>query len=87
MCRRCGEPDKRGPAHQRRRRRAWLLAEFGDGTSAPCAWCAKPLTRATLQVDRLIPGGSYARANIVPACAGCNVARTYMPTPEGCRYG
>ena len=87
MCRRCGEPDKRGPARARRRRRQWLADTFGDGTLVPCTWCGLTLSIFTLQVDRLVPGGSYARDNVVPSCAGCNLARTRNPIPEGCSYG
>lgn len=67
----------RGSALSRRRRKAWLLAEFGDGTSAPCAFgCGTVLTFATITVDRFpvagVDGGRYVRGNIRPACAPCN---------------
>lgn len=105
MCRRCLESDKRGPAHQRRKRRQWLLDTYGNGTVTACIWCAVLVGNASavgylsvggrrlkvvlMEVDRLEPGGSYARWNISPACADCNRARsnTEMEVPEGCRIG
>ena len=71
----------RGSAAERRRRRQWLLDEFGDGSSAPCLLrvsprCAGTVDAATMQVDRYpIPGcegGRYVRGNIRPACGPCN---------------
>jgi hypothetical protein len=69
--------DKRGSSADRRRRREWLLATFGDGEIAPCWWgCGRDLDQATVEADRIIPGGSYRRDNIVPACRPCNLARS-----------
>lgn len=82
--------DKRGSSADRRRRRAWLLSpeagilqdgEFvafgGDGESVPCWWkCGREVTDSTVEADRIIPGGSYRRGNIVPACRPCNLARS-----------
>ena len=65
----------RGSAADRRRRKAWLLAEHGDGVTCPCWYCLGPVTIATIQVDRIIPGalgGTYARANVRPSCGPCN---------------
>ncbi len=87
MCRRCGEPDRRGKARDRRARKAWLLTTFGDGHTCPCYWCKSPLTAFTLQQDRLNPGGPYRRDNLVPACARCNIARNAHRIPDGCEYG
>lgn len=71
--------DLRGNNHDRARRRAWLLAQFGDGAAAPCRWCREPLTADTLTVDRHpvrgVDGGRYTRDNIVPACGRCNFGR------------
>lgn len=69
--------DKRGNPEDRRRRRQWLLEEFGNGVTAPCAFgCGTILTEETMSVDRYpIPGafgGTYARGNIRPACVPCN---------------
>lgn len=67
--------DKRGSARDRRRRKLWLLAEFGDGITAPCFRCDLPLLYSTLTVDRINPGargGRYTRDNIRPACKPCN---------------
>lgn len=64
-----------GSAANRRARKLWLLAEFGNGTTAPCSFtpCPEVLTFETLTVDRFplrkIDGGSYRRGNIRPACA------------------
>lgn len=87
MCRRCGEPDRRGSARNRRARKQWLLTKFGDGAQCPCTWCGVTLTVFTLQQDRLVPGGPYRRDNLVPACARCNIARNGESIPEGCDYG
>lgn len=65
----------RGNSEDRRRRRAWLLNEFGDGETAPCAFCGISLNDETITVDRIIPGvlgGRYVRGNIRPACGTCN---------------
>ena len=67
----------RGSASQRRVRKLWLLAEFGDGTTAPCGFgCGTALTFETVTVDRFpLPGcrgGRYVRGNIRPACGPCN---------------
>ena len=71
--------DKRGKAADRRRRRVWLLAMFGNHVEAPCTHCGCPLTLATMEVDRIVPGGSYARHNIQPSCANCNLLRGDSP--------
>ena len=65
----------RGSAEGRRRRKAWMLVVFGDGTTAPCYRCGIRLTFTTMTVDRIIPGaegGRYVRGNIRPACGPCN---------------
>jgi hypothetical protein len=68
--------DDRGSAEDRRRRKRYLLDTWGDGTTAPCAFCKAALTFDTLTVDRFpIPGragGRYTRDNIRPACSQCN---------------
>lgn len=71
--------DKRGKAADRRRRKLWLLAYFGDCEHAPCTHCGKPLSFATIEADRIIPGGSYARVNIQPSCRPCNIRRGNSP--------
>jgi hypothetical protein len=49
----------------------------GDGSKVPCYWeCGRELTEATVEADRIVPGGSYRRDNIVPACRPCNLARS-----------
>lgn len=65
----------RGSSYDRAARRRFLLAQFGDGTTAPCYRCMVPLTDATITVDRIVPGvlgGRYIRTNIRPACSPCN---------------
>jgi hypothetical protein len=54
----------------------WI--EFGgNGESVPCWWgCGRSVDQATVEADRIIPGGSYRRDNIVPACRPCNLARS-----------
>lgn len=69
-----------GSSYDRRRRRQWLLDQFGDGTVAACKLrCSKQCERTvdihTLSVNRVVPGcegGKYTRDNIEPACAACN---------------
>ncbi len=66
--------DRRGNSRNRASRRAWLLITFGDGITAPCFRCGKPLNAVTLTVDRIVPGcegGTYRRDNIRPACKPC----------------
>lgn len=103
MCRRCGEPDRRGNAEQRRRRRDRLLDQYGNGVVCPCIYCGVLLAHERgylavagrrlridrLEQDRLMPGGPYALWNLVPACGPCNRARTYAEQhiPDGCEYG
>lgn len=66
----------RGSSSDRKARRTWLLNTFGDGLSAPCAYCGEPVTDSTITVDRWpvtgADGGTYVRGNIRPACARCN---------------
>lgn len=65
----------RGNTADRAARRAYLLATFGDGATAPCWRCEVVLTDETITVDRIVPGaegGTYRRDNIRPACAPCN---------------
>lgn len=67
--------NSRGSSEDRRRRRAWLLVNFGDGKAAPCWRCGAELTMTTVTVDRITPGcrgGRYTRDNIRPACGPCN---------------
>jgi 5-methylcytosine-specific restriction endonuclease McrA len=71
--------DKRGKARDRRRRKLWLLAMHGNGDSCPCVHCGKTLTFDSLQQDRIIPGKSYARTNVQPSCAPCNIRRGDSP--------
>jgi 5-methylcytosine-specific restriction endonuclease McrA len=68
--------NRRGSAFARRRRKTWLLAEFGDGISVTCPECSAVLFYSTLEVD-LFPlpaarGGRYVRSNIRPICRPCN---------------
>ena len=71
--------DRRGKAKDRRRRQLWLLAYFGDGTTAPCTHCGISVTFGTMQQDRIIPGGPYNRTNIQPSCGPCNLRRGDSP--------
>lgn len=71
--------EKRGNSTDRRRRRLWMLARWGDGTTCQCVHCCCELTERTVEADRIIPGsrgGTYRRENIQPACRSCNVARS-----------
>jgi hypothetical protein len=71
--------DKRGKASDRRARKVWMLWKFGDGTTAPCVHCSKGLDYGTIEADRIIPGGSYARTNVQPSCRPCNIRRGNSP--------
>jgi hypothetical protein len=72
--------EKRGNSYDRRRRRRWLMKEF-DPDIGPdrvrCHLfglsenCLEFLDIHTLTVDRIEPGGSYARDSIRPACKPC----------------
>jgi hypothetical protein len=68
--------DKRGSAQSRRVRKCWMLATWGDGEKCPCIHCECMLDFETVEADRIVPGGSYARTNIQPACRSCNLARS-----------
>lgn len=73
--------NQRGGAPDRRVRKLWLLAEFGDGVTAACALGVSPNCQRTVQFDTItvdrfpVPGcqgGTYRRGNIRPACGPCN---------------
>jgi hypothetical protein len=53
-----------------------MLRTFGDGASCPCVHCRKSLTFETVEADRIVPGGPYARHNVQPACRDCNLRRS-----------
>lgn len=71
--------DKRGKAKDRRRRKTWMLAMYGDGITCPCVHCGTSLTFETMQQDRIIPGGPYRRDNVQPSCEPCNKRRGDSP--------
>ena len=65
----------RGSSYDRRARKLWLLATFGDGERCPCEHCGTELIFETLYVDRKTPGcqgGRYTRDNIQPSCGACS---------------
>jgi hypothetical protein len=70
----------RGSSYDRRRRKEWLLREWGNGVRARCwrmssARCLGWVTFETLTVDRVVmgcDGGRYTRDNIRPSCGPCN---------------
>lgn len=69
--------NSRGSSKDRHARKLWLLAEFGDGVTAPCSFeCGAVVTYETITVDRHpikgTDGGKYTRDNIRPSCAHCN---------------
>lgn len=67
--------NSRGSSSDRRARKIYLLATFGDGYSAPCHFCGFHLDWFTITADRIIraiDGGTYRRGNIRPACGSCN---------------
>ena len=74
--------DDRGSSTARRRRREFLVAEFGfvlhGQEVVRCVFCAGLLTVDTVSCDRWpVPGwrgGRYTRDNIRPACVPCNAS-------------
>lgn len=70
--------NSRGSSTDRRRRKTFLLTTFGDGETAPCAFCGNMVDFDTITVDRYpiagVDGGTYKRNNIRPACGPCNSA-------------
>lgn len=54
----------------------------GDGRTVPCFWCQKPLDFWSVERDRIEPGGSYARTNLIPACGDCNKERSTKTIAE-----
>jgi hypothetical protein len=65
-------------AAERRALKVWMLAVFGDGITAPCAFCGRRLFFSEITRDRYPrpgrKGGRYVRGNIRPACMSCNAA-------------
>lgn len=53
-----------------------MLSTFGDGDTCPCTHCGSALTFHTVEADRIVPGGSYARTNVQPSCRACNLSRS-----------
>lgn len=70
-----GKPDKRGNSYDKRARKLWILATFGDGKKCKCTHCGMTVTYETVESDRKVPGGSYEHKNIQPSCRPCNIAR------------
>ena len=68
--------EKRGNATDRRARKSWMLKAWGDGASCPCVHCGNSLDFASVEADRIVPGGSYRRDNVQPACRSCNLSRS-----------
>lgn len=70
--------NRRPSARAGRALKAWMLAEFGDGITAPCAFCQRHLFWTEITKD-LHPkparkGGRYVKGNVRPACMSCNAA-------------
>lgn len=68
--------EHRGNSTDRANRKVWMLFEFGNGEYVLCVHCNTTLTYDTVEADRIVPGGSYARCNVQPACRRCNAARS-----------
>jgi len=68
--------EKRGNSADRRARKFWMINALGDGHTVACVHCSLNLICATVEADRIIPGASYRRSNIQPACRSCNLARS-----------
>lgn len=66
--------DLRGSNADRRARKLWLLAAYGDGALTTCYRCNVPLLFDDVTSDRIDPGaygGRYVRTNLRPACQPC----------------
>lgn len=69
----------RGSSYSRRRRREWLVEQFGDGLFVACFLQSSPYCLYVLDVDNVsadrlrlgVDGGSYRRGNIRPSCGPC----------------
>lgn len=68
--------EKRGNSYARRARKMWMLATWGDGEKCPCVFCGRIVDFETVEADRIIPGGSYRRENVQPACKPCNLSKS-----------
>lgn len=68
--------DKRGNAADRKARKVWMLRTYGDGTTAPCVYCDRAVSYETMEVDRIVCGGSYRRDNVQVTCVPCNKTRS-----------
>lgn len=70
--------NQKPPSHVSRALKTWMLSEFGDGITAPCAFCGKHLLYSEITKDRFPiagrHGGRYVKGNIRPACMSCNAA-------------
>lgn len=75
--------DKRGSSEARRRRKLRILHDTHLSPDAPhqsqCVHCRRALTFTTLEQDRIVAGGSYAFANVLPSCSRCNKRRSARP--------
>lgn len=87
--------EKRGNCYDRARRRAYLLAEFDPDLGPDLARChlfgLSDACRGTVDaqsmtVDRIDPGGTYARDNIRPACRPCQNKQGALITNEARRH-
>lgn len=82
--------EKRGSSYSRRRRREWLLATFDTDLGPEVARCHLKISdrchgvvdAQTLTADRLVPGGTYRRDNIQPACIPCQTKQGALITRE-----
>lgn len=68
--------EKRGSSYARRARKLWMLAHWGDGEVCPCVYCGMSVNFDTVEADRIIPGGTYRRDNVQPACKPCNLSKS-----------
>jgi hypothetical protein len=58
-------------------KRQELLDDFGDGRTAKCIFCGRPVNLSTVSPERMKPGpigGKYERGNVAPAHVKCNTA-------------
>lgn len=75
--------EKRGNTRDRRIRKLWMLAAYGDGVACQCVHCSCQLSYTTVEADRIDAGGSYRRENVQPSCRPCNSRRSNNPNWVG----
>jgi len=63
---------------------AWLLTreEYDALRLLSCHYCAGPLPKSGVGLDRKDNKGAYDTGNVVPCCTACNLSRNTLCSPE-----